>query len=62
MKVSLDIAKTDQKVADVTLWYGSILDFHPKFFEDMYEYVNLLQDVIHFSPRIVTLECPNCIG
>jgi len=62
MKVSLEISKTQQDIADVTLWYGSVLDLSPRFIEDLFDYVHLMQKFIHFSPRIITLECPNCVG
>ena len=62
MKVSLEVSHSAQDVADVVLWYGSILDFNPRFIEDLYDYVHMMQNFIHFSPRIITLECPDCVG
>ena len=47
---------------ELGLWYGSILDIPDNFVEELYEYTQLMEHFVTFTPRIVTFECPNCVG
>ena len=44
------------------LWYGSVLDIPNRLIQDLFEYTTLMKDFVIFSPRIITFQCPNCIG
>eukprot|EP00352_Strombidinopsis_acuminata_P007511 CAMPEP_0176376346 /NCGR_PEP_ID=MMETSP0126-20121128/28127_1 /TAXON_ID=141414 ORGANISM="Strombidinopsis acuminatum, Strain SPMC142" /NCGR_SAMPLE_ID=MMETSP0126 /ASSEMBLY_ACC=CAM_ASM_000229 /LENGTH=97 /DNA_ID=CAMNT_0017737753 /DNA_START=473 /DNA_END=766 /DNA_ORIENTATION=- len=59
-KVTLEIAHPDNDHIEYELWLGSILDVDAEFFEDMYQYQNLLRMEACFEPRYLTVECPSC--
>lgn len=60
LKLSLEVQKSENDVADLVLWYGSILDLETHFIEDFYNYMHMMQDMINFTPRIITSECLDC--
>lgn len=62
LQAKLEIAHSMQNVADLTLYYGSILDLSTHLIEELYDWVHLMKDFVKFSPRILTMECPSCIG
>jgi len=38
LKAELEIAHSSASKADVSLWYGNIIDLPPKLIEDLYDY------------------------
>ena len=38
MKASIEIAHTGSSKADVSLWYGNVIDLPPGLIEDLYNY------------------------
>lgn len=37
------------------------MDIPANFTKDLYEYIELMKDFTSFAPRIVSLQCPNCV-
>lgn len=60
MKANIEIAHTGSTKADVTLWYGNVIDLPPDLIEDLYNYQHIWKKFAKFTPRILTIACPNC--
>ena len=60
LKANIEIAHTGSTKADVTLWYGNIIDLPPDLIEDLYNYQHIWKKFAKFTPRILTIACPNC--
>ena len=60
LKAQLEIAHSSTSKADVSLWYGNIIDLPPKLIEDLYNYQHIWKNFATFTPRIVTIDCKKC--
>lgn len=61
MQATLEISQSDSHTVQVSLWYGSLLDLPDALIEDFYDYQHLMKNFVDFTPRIVTMQCPNCV-
>jgi hypothetical protein len=61
LKAAMSIAKTEDRVVEVSLWYGSTHDLPKKLIEQLYDYQHLLNAFVKFTPHIMTMQCPECV-
>jgi hypothetical protein len=60
LKANFEIAHSGSSKADVSLWYGNVIDLPPTLIEDLYNYQHIWKNFAVFTPRILTIACPNC--
>ena len=62
LKTQLEINHATTNKVELGLWYGSILDLPTRLIAELYDYQHLMKSFVRFTPRIVSMQCPNCLG